>query len=205
MDAVFILDVSLSIGSEANFQLMKDFVESTFHMVNISEDCSRAAVMLFARDAWVRFTLSDYLNEADLQNALDEIRYDDISEYNHTGTNTPAALNLMRTAAYDGTLGMRNEKVHIAVFITDGRPNIKHLGVSNDMAIENTETAANRLHGSDIYDQVYAVGIEGNKPLGKTLDLIAQPSSLVFPIEGFDAALFEELGRNITLQFCNRE
>ena len=102
----------------------------------------------------------------------------------------------MITAAYDGTLGMRNENVHIAVFITDGRPNIKHLGVSNDMAIENTETAANRLHGSDIYDQVYAVGIEGNKPLSKTLNLIAQ---------GFDAALFEELGRNITLQFCNRE
>ena len=205
MDAVFVLDVSLSIGSEANFQLMKDFVESTFNMMNISEDCSRAAVMLFARDAWVRFTLSDYHDVGDLHNALDEIRYDDISEYNHTGTNTPAALELMRTAAYDGTLGMRNGMVHIAVFITDGRPNIKHLGVSNNMAAQSTETAANRLHGSDIYDQVYAVGIEGNKPLGRTLDIIAQPSSLVFPIEGFDAALFEELGRNITLEFCNRE
>ena len=205
MDAVFVLDVSLSIGSEANFQLMKDFVESTFNMMNISEDCSRAAVMLFARDSWVRFTLSDYHDVGDLQNALDEIRYDDISEYNHTGTNTPAALELMRTAAYDGTLGMRNGMVHIAVFITDGRPNIKHLGVSNNMAAQATKTAANRLHGSDIYDQVYAVGIEGNKPLGRTLDIIAQPSSLVFPIEGFDAALFEELGRNITLEFCNRE
>ena len=108
----------------------------------------------------------------------------------------------MITAAYDGTLGMRNEYVHIAVFVTDGRPNIKHLGVSNDMAMENTETAANRLHGSDIHDQVYAVGIEGNKPLSETLDLVAQPSSLMFPIVGFDAALFEELGRNITLQFA---
>ena len=76
--------------------------------------------------------------------------------------------------------------MHIAaVFLTDGRPNIKHLGVSNDMGIENTETAANRLRGSDIHDK-------GNKPLGKTLDLIVQPTSLVFPLECFNAPLFEK-------------
>ena len=205
MDGMFILDVSISIKDEANFGLMKDLVSGTLQLVNINPNCSRAAVILFARDAWVRFTLNDYLDEESFQNALNQIRYDDISDYNHTGTNTPAALNLMRTAAKDGTLGMRNNMAHIAVFITDGRPNIKHLNISNDMAIEHTETAANELHRSGIYNQVYAVGIEGNKPIGKTLDLIAEPSSLVFPIERFDADLFEELGRNITLQFCNRE
>ena len=205
MDAVFVLDVSVSIQNEENFQLMKDLVRSTFDMADISENCSRAAVMLFARQAWISFTLNDHLDKNSLQNALDQIRYDEISRYNHTGTNTPAALNLMLTAAQDGTLGLRNDMVHIAMFITDGRPNIKHLGIPNNMAIEATETAANELHGSEIYDQIYAIGIEGTKPIGRTLNYIAEPSSLVFPISGFNAALFEELGRNITLEFCNRK
>ena len=205
MDAVFVLDVSLSIQNEENFQLMKEFVKSTFDIIDISANCSRAAVILFARQAWITFTLTDYLDKNSLQNALDQIRYDEISKYNHTGTNTPAALDLMRTTAHDDTLGLRNSTVHIAVFITDGRPNIKHLDISNDMAIEATEAAARRLHDSAIYDQVYAIGIEGSKPLGDTLDLIAEPSTLVFPISGFNSALFEQLGRNITLQFCNRK
>ena len=85
-----------------------------------------------------------------------------------SGTNTQEALNLMRTAAQDYTLVIRNEKVHIAVFISDDRRlNIKHLGVSNDIAIENTETAGNRLHGSDIYDQVYGVALKGISHLAK--------------------------------------
>ena len=205
VDGVFILDVSISIKSEANFQTMKDFVSNSFKLVDISPSCSRAAVILFGRDAWVRFTLNDYLDEESIQNALNQIRYDDISDYNHTGTNTPAALNLMRTAAQDGTLGIRNDKAHIAVFMTDGRPNIKHLGISNQMAIDETETAANKLHRSEIYDEIYVIGIEGNKPIGKILEVIATSPSLVFTVQGFDSTLFEELTKNIITKICNRK
>ena len=173
--------------------------------MDISENCSRAAVILFARQAWITFTLTDYLDKNSLQNALDQIRYNKISKYNRTGTNTPAALDLMRTAAKDGTLGLRNGTVHIGMFVTDGRPNIKHLGISNYMAIVATEAAANRLRESKIYDRVYAIGIEADKPIGKTLNLIAEPSSLVFSIQGFSTALFKELIRNITSQVCNRK
>ena len=181
LDGVFVLDVSLSIKNEANFQLIKDLVTTAFEGMDISENCSRAAVILFARQAWITFTLTDYLDKNSLQNALDQIRYDEISKYNHTGTNTPAALDLMRTTAHDDTLGLRNSTVHIGVFITDGRSNIKHLGISNDMAIILAiEAAANRLRESEIYDRVHAIGIEGDKPIGKTLNLIAEPSSLVY-------------------------
>ena len=38
------------------------------------------------------------------------------------------------------------------MFITDGRPNIKHMDIPNDMAVEATEIAAKRLHESNIHD-----------------------------------------------------
>ena len=205
MDVVFIFDVSASIKNEANFQVMKDFVKSTFQMVNINENCTRVAVILFARVAWIKFSLTDYLDEVSLCNAIDAIKYGKISKFNHTGTNTPSALNLMRTAAQDGTLGMRNEMMRIAMFITDGRPNIKHMGIPNDMAIEATKIAAQRLHESNMYDLVYTIGIEGTKPIGNILNVIASSPSLVFPIQGFNATLFEKLTRSITSQFCNRK
>jgi len=205
MDVVFVLDVSISIKNEANFQLMKNVTKSTFQMLNITENCSRVAMMLFARHAWFNFTLTDYYNKTSVSKAVDQIRYDEIPKRNRTGTNTPEALNLLLGASENGTLGLRNDTVHIAVFITDGRPNIKHLRIPNDKAIEDTMAAANGLRESKIYDHVYAVGIEGNKPIGKILEYIAYPSSLVFPIAGFNASLFEELGRNLTSQFCDRK
>ena len=56
------------------------FLLAQSHMVIITEDCSKTCTavvsILFTRDAWViiRSSLNDYLIEADLQNALDEIR-----------------------------------------------------------------------------------------------------------------------------------
>ena len=161
-------------------------------------------MMLFARHAWFNFTLTDYYDEASVRKAVDQIKYNEISRHNRTGTNTPEALNLLVDAAQDGTLGLRNDTVHIAVFITDGRPHIKHLRNQSSNASEATMAAANRLHESKIYDHVYAVGIKGNnKPIGKFIEYIAYPSSLVFPIAGFNADLFEKLGRNLTSQFCD--
>ena len=205
MDGVFVLDVSISIKDDDNFNLMKDFVTRTFSVVNISEECSHAAVILFARDAVLRFDLNEYTDVTSLTNAVNEIVYSEIDEETRTGTNTPAALDFMRIAALDGRLGLRDGFVHIGVVITDGRPNLKHEGISKDEADELTETAGNRLHEAKIYDQIYAIGIEGNKPLGDTLGFIADPEQLVFPIAGFDEELFIELGRNISREFCNRE
>ena len=203
MDIVFVLDVSLSIENEENLQ---NFVTSLIGFLNISPTCSRAAVILFARDAWINFTLSDHTDVANLRNAIDQIRYNEISRYNHTRTNTPAALNLLRTAAHDGTLGIRDDVVHVALIITKGKPNIKHLGVPNDQATQVTEAAAKTLHQSGIYKQVYAIGITAAiKELGNTLDIIANPSSLVFPIAGFDPELFEQLVLNVTGEFCDRK
>ena len=199
------LDISISIKDDNNFNLIKSFVTSTFPAVNISPECSHAAVILFARNATIRFDLNKYTDITSLTNAVNEIVYSEINEEVRTGTNTPSALDLLRIAGLDGRLGLRDGFVHLAVVITDGRPNLNHEGISRIEASELTETAGNRLHDAEIYDQIYAIGIEGSKPLGDTLSFIADPEELAFPVAGFDEELFDELRRNLSRQFCNRE
>ena len=205
MDAVFVLDISISIKDDDNFNLIKDFVTSIFPAVNISAECSHAAVILFARDATIRFDLNKYTNVTSLTNAVNEIVYSEIDEKVRTSTNTPSALDLLRIAGLDGRLGLRNGFVHVGVVITDGRPNINHLNISRPEASKRTETAGNELHKARIYNQIYAIGIEGSRRLGDTLKFIADPEELVFSIAGFDEELFDELRRNISRQFCDRE
>ena len=205
MDGVFVLDISISIKDDDNFNLIKNFVTSTFPLLNMSAECSHAAVILFARDAMIRFDLNEYTDVTSLTNAVNEIVYSEIDKRTRTGTNTPSALELLRIAGLDGRLGLRDGFVHIGVVITDGRPNLNHLGISKIEARERTETAGNILHEAKIYDQIYAIGVEGTKPLGDTLSFIADPEELAFPVAGFKKELFAELRRNISRQLCNRE
>ena len=205
MDAVFVLDISKSINNDDNFNLMKNFVKNTFQLMNISAECSHAAVILFARDAMIRFHLNEYTDETNLTKAVDEIELPEKKDIVREGTNTPAALNLLQTAGLNGSLGLRDGFIHIGIVITDGRPNLNHEDIPKVNASKRTETAGNRLHKTEIYDQIYAIGIEGNKPLGDTLKFIADPEELVFSIAGFDEELFDELRENISRQFCDRE
>ena len=200
LDVVFVLDVSISIKNEQNFGVMKDFVKNTADLVNINLNNSLAAVVLFGGNAWIRFSLTEYTGKDNFQKAVDDIKYEDIKQI---GTNTPDALNLLRIAGQDGRLGLRNDTIKIVVLLTDGRPNLNHLNISRSQVTADTQEAATKLHDSGIYDQVYSVGIEGNKPIGKILNQIANPPSLVFPLTGFDAALFQQLTQNFTSSFCD--
>ena len=205
MDAVFVLDISINTKDDDNFNLTKNFVKSTSYLMNISAECSHAAVILFARNATIRFDLNEYTDETNLTNAVNEIVYSKVDKQTRTGTNTPSALDLLRIAGLDGRLGLRDGFVHIGVVITDGRPDLNHLNISKTIASERTETAGNRLHEAEIYDQIYAIGIEGNDSLEKTLRLIADAEDQVFSIDGFDKEMFAELERNISIHFCDRE
>lgn len=200
LDIVFVLDVSISIKSERNFGVMKDFVKNTAEVIKISLNDSLAAVVLFGSSAWIRFHLTNYTDINSFQRAVDDIKYEELKQ---VGTNTPDALNLLQTAGQDGRLGLRNDTVKVVVMITDGRPNLNHLGISLEQAATDTQEAATRLHNSSIYDQIYSIGIEGRKPIGKILNVIANPPALVFPIIGFDAAIFQQLTQNLTSSFCN--
>ena len=208
IDGVFVLDVSKSIDSEENFQLMKDFVINTFDLVNISVNCSRAGLILFARGARLQFNLNEYTDKASLRKAVNNIIWKKLKKFRY-GTNTPEAIKLMQTAAENGTLGLSNDREHtprIAVFITDGRPNLGYLNINQTKADQMTKDAGKSLRDANIYDVIYAVGIQGGKgEIRDTLGFIADPPQLKFLIANFSGQLFNETTENITRQFCDRE
>ena len=207
MDIVYVLDISQSIDNDANFNLMKDLVIRSVSLINISAECSHAAVILFATNATIRFDLDDYTDEQSLINAINAIIYSEFDLVTRFATNTPAALDLMRVAGQNGTLRLRNDVLHIGVVITDGLPFLRHIdrSITQQQANQITADAADRLHETEVYDQIYAIGIEGRDSLGDTLKFIADPESLQFPVAGFDGDLFMQLGRDIAEEFCDRE
>ena len=215
IDGVFVLDVSRSIGFKAKakeaFNLMKKLMVETFNLVNFSPNCSRAALMLFASNATLEFNLTAHANITSLNKTLNDITLSSLKKFRKDGgTNTADALMLLRTAAQNGILGVDNEdREQIAVIITDGRPHTsiaqKNKGISN--AKERTESARTELDRAEIYERIYAIGVQGDKvdePINEqTLNMIASNSESTFLLKNFAANEFEEVAENI--RFCNRE
>ena len=209
-DFVYVLDVSISIGGDENFQEVTSFVGALGQFLDIGLNDNLAGVILFARHAHVEFDVQEHTNGADFAAAVNSIIYSNIPQLNRTGTNIPEALDLLRTAGQGGgRLRFRNDPdiPKIAIFITDGRPNTRDLtGNTRQVDFINTENAAARLHESGIYDQIYGVGIEGTRDINFVeLEFIASDPGLVFVIDNFDALLFQELQRNLTTSICRRK
>ena len=218
LDIVFVLDVSMSIGGkdgslgDQNFAKVTTFVNEFIRHVRIGPDDSLVGVILFGKYAVVNISLSNYTRKADLVNAIGNLVYSDITNPSHEGTNTPHALYLLRTAGQSGgELRLRDDPTttKIVIFVTDGRANTNPMrGHRNrDMDAINTEIATEQLHDSRIYDQIYAVGIQGdNRPINRTqLEAIATDRSLVYNITGFTQQVFEELRENFTRLVCRRK
>ena len=170
------LDTSDSITGKT-FQLMQRIVEDITRTLDIGSDDSLIGVILFSTDAIVAFDVTTYNVKATL---LDAVR---ILNYNRGDTNTANALTLLHKASQPGGgLKLRNGHSHIAIVMTDGE------STNTDATI----AAANRLHDSDIYHQVYAVGVNIIPGGNRELAAIANPTSLVFQTS-FDPAEIQRL------------
>ena len=210
MDGVFVLDVSNSIDRN-EFDEMINFVVDIFRLVNISAECSHAAVILFKANVVIRFDLNEYTNQDDLIRAIESI---DRGSVRGGGTNTPEAVRVLRIAGQNGSLGLRanNPDVRkIAVFITDGNPALDkpfpqyNIEKTNRSVLEDRlEKETDELHGANIYDQIYAIGV-GNGVNRGTLEEIADPVNLNFLVAGFTPEDFERLRDDIRVTFCSRK
>ena len=148
------MDTSGSIGS-INFQYVREFIEDIVLEMNIGVNNSRVAVILFESSATLYFNLNRYTDKDSLISA---IRY---LPYSGGGTDIPEALDLLRTTAQNGVLGIRNDKRQIAIFLTDGDGGV-------------LEPAVAELEAANIF-QVYSVGVSNARV--DQLNLIASGNS----------------------------
>ncbi len=140
-DITFVLDTSGSI-SNTSFQYVKKFIENFTEVMNIGEKNSRVAVIIFNESASLHFNLNAHTSPSKnpLIMAIQDL------PYFGGGTDIPEALNLLRTTARNGSLGIRNGNRQIAIFLTDG------IG-------GNVVPAVAALAAENIF-QVYAVGVD---------------------------------------------
>lgn len=211
VDLTFVLDVSISIGGDEYFNMIKDLAKQISAFPDIGMDKTLVGVILFARDALIEFDLQKYPMKADLINAIDEIVYSNIPRYNRTGTNIPAALKLLGSAGQsNGALKLRNDPdiPKIVVLVTDGRTNTRvKTGNTKEQDRLETINAAKVLHSLKIYDHIYAVGIRGKKDIifDELMNDIATDPSQAIIIDEFNATVLSEVERNLTDMVCNRK
>ena len=211
----------MSIQSDTNFGLIRNLVVQIVEQLNIGPDNSLVSVLIFARQAWINFPITRYMNADDLIAAVNEISYYDTPELNRTGTNIPAALDLLREGGQDGRIGLRgNANFTHVIFITDGRANNIDLveeqtgqeltgdARKNQRAQDEADSiaAAERLHESGVYDEVFAVGIEGSHKINEDeLEAIASDEAFVFKIENFSQEAFQAVIFLINEELCQRK
>ena len=206
-DYVFVLDASLSILTDSNFRLMQNMIKQLANQLPIGVNHSLFSLMLFARHAWIYFTISDYTNRVDLINAINGLSYYDLSRFNRTGSNMAEALDLLTNASQDGRLGLRpNASYRYAFFITDGRSNTRSIEITRlgrkltKKDRQNTLLAAERLHDSGMFDNIFAIGIRRNDPDMNFIELdhIVNDPQLKFEIEGFTDDAFQGVAQQLS-------
>ena len=178
VDVVLVLDRSKSINKNPkNWPLIINFAAGVATFLDIGLNNSLIGVILFGGDAIIHFNARQYLDQASLVEAINNIEYN-ISK----GTNTWFALDLLRESSQpNGAMMLREDFPAIAIVVTDGRSH-------NRTA---TEIAAQELHDSMTFDQVYAVGIGA---VNETeLRSIASDPSLAYFLKEFEESLFNEL------------
>ena len=184
---VLVLDDSKG-NTTKNWPLIINFAASVATFLDIGLNNSLIGVILFGGDAIIHFNVRQYLDKASLVEAISNIEY-----RKSNGTSTWVALDLLRESSQpNGAMMLRDDSPAIAIVVTDGR---SHNSTT-------TKIAAQELHDSKTFDQVYAVGI-GRKIDEDELISIASDPSLAYFLKEFEELHFNELQQNLNQQFCD--
>ena len=184
LDVVFVIDTSGSIGS-SRFQLIREFTANiTSELIRNSPE-SAVGVILFASSAYIRFSLQTYSSLNSLLSAINNL------PYSGGGTDTDEALTLLLSSAQNGVLGLRSDSTKVAIVITDGQS-------SSSSA---TLSAATALHASNIFFDIYAVGVDG-ADLTELQEIAGNPE-FVFFTNSFNSASLQQLQDMLLSHLCD--
>ena len=184
---VLVLEYSKGNATK-NWPLIINFAASVATSLDIGLNNSLISIILFGRDAIIHFNARQHLDKASLVEAIKNTEY-----RRSDGTNTWRALDLLRNSSQpNGKMMLRDDSPAIAIVVTDGK---SHNSTT-------TKIAAQKLHDSNTFDQVYAVGI-GRKIDEDELRSIASDPSLAYFLKEFEESLFNKLQQNLNQQFCD--
>ena len=180
MDLIFVLDDSGNIGP-LQFEYLRQFVMQTSLELDIGPQNSLVGAILYDSSPSLEFGVTQNTNETSLLSAITNL------PYSGGGSNTSAALDLLRTAGQPGgALNLRDGYTHNAIVVTDG----------GSTSQSDTMNAANALHAAKVCDKVYAIGVNMNNTA--ELEAIASDPSLVFSTTNFDSNIVTALQQNVT-------
>ena len=186
IDLVFVLDASGRVTR--NFNLIRRFAKEIISRLNVSREETRVGLIVYnRRRAQVEFDTLEHTTQQDLLLAFDRV-------FDKKGrrTNTAAALRLLVSSVDEGKIKLRDGHRHVAIVVTDER--------SHDSDLTSRSAAA--LHAANLYQEVYAVGVD--KANIAELDIIASDPSYVLFDRNFDQLAINQLQRNITHQLCSK-
>ncbi|XP_060724376.1 matrilin-4 isoform X3 [Tachysurus vachellii] len=179
VDLVFIIDGSRSVRSH-EFETMRKFMVDIISEMDISPNAARVGVVQYSSQVQNVFSLKQYITHEDMVKAIKDII--PLAQ----GTMTGLAIRYAMNVAFSAEEGARNNVPHVAVIVTDGRPQDRVAEVA----------AAARESGIEIF----AVGVA--RADMTSLRAMASPpfEDHVFLVESFD--LIHQFGLQFQDKLC---
>ncbi|XP_051563040.1 matrilin-4-like isoform X14 [Myxocyprinus asiaticus] len=182
VDLVFIIDSSRSVRPH-EFETMRKFMIDIIHELDIGLEATRVGVVQYSSQVQNVFSLKAFSKTAQMVKAINEII--PLAQ----GTMTGLAIRYAMNVAFSAEEGARPNVPHVAVIVTDGRPQDRVAEVA----------AAARESGIEIY----AIGVA--RADMTSLRAMASPpfEDHVFLVESFD--LIHQFGLQFQDKLCGMD
>lgn len=118
-DIGFLIDGSISINNTLatpyNWELIKDFIIVLGQSLNISQNGSHLAVVVFSSDATLEIKFSDFTNHEQFENRVIQMKIP------LGATNTLEGFDMALNHMFNTSTGMRPNVEKTLIYLTDGR------------------------------------------------------------------------------------